>query len=102
MVRATLLKVQTNWVHTGTLQPRLVVVMAPAIFTGGRAHDGPDLTKYSADAAGDIGHDSSRGNRDKPSHQGIFDQILSPPIAPDPHQRNQTSSTDHLHFLLED
>jgi hypothetical protein len=58
------------------------------------------MAEYSADAAGNSGHDSSSGDRDKAGHEGIFDKILSAAIPPDPHQNGPSSCTDHLSLLL--
>jgi hypothetical protein len=48
----------------------------------GSDHDGIDLAEYDVDAAGHSRHDGACRNRDKSSHQRVFDQILTPAITP--------------------
>jgi hypothetical protein len=63
----------------------------------GANHDGIDLAKYDIDAAGDTGHNSSRGHRHKPSHQRVLDKVLTPAIAPNPAVQGKPNYLEHVY-----
>jgi hypothetical protein len=60
-------------------------------------HSAGDLAEDRADAGRNAWHDSACGNRDKTSHQSIFNEVLASGVFPNSQLPNQIS--DPCHFL---
>jgi hypothetical protein len=63
--------------------------------SGGSSHSASDFTEDLADARGHTRHDRSGGNRDKASHQCVFDEVLAVIVRPDSQLPNQIDTCFH-------
>jgi hypothetical protein len=101
MVRATSEEVHTNdEVRTNWTPKTYLPVVSFRGRLASRAHDRANFAEYRADALGDARHNGAGRHRYEPSHEGVFDEILSEAIAPSPQEKKKGSIINHLLFLL--